>query len=207
MQVTKLDFTAEELSVLNNSHFFTVKLSATKKIMTIFGQLEADLKAEMEITDFDRDEGLNISSGKIFRGENYHNLPYVMLDFPRLFNTKSVFAFRNMFWWANGFSFTLHLQGEAWKKRKKKIQKNLHKLQGQGFFICVNDTPWQYHFEPTNYVELDNFLNMNRGESLSTMSFIKLCTRLDTSRYSEAIATSRSTFKSLMNLIEDQDPM
>jgi len=207
VQVTKLEFTPEELEVLNNGQFFAVKLSATRKIMSIFGQLEKELKDELKVRDFRQNEGINIDSGKIFRGENYLNLPYILLDFPRLFNTKSVFAYRNMFWWAHGFSFTLHLQGDAWERRRNSIQKRIHKLKGQDFLICVNESPWQYHFDATNYIDLDIFLEQGRVETLSTKGFIKLCTRFETARHEKVIAASKSTFRKLINLTEDQDPI
>jgi hypothetical protein len=48
---------------------------------------------------------------KISKGENYRGLPYVMLDYPRIFGKEDVFAIRTMFWWGHYFSVTLHLKG------------------------------------------------------------------------------------------------
>lgn len=201
MQVNKLELTDEELSVLNNSHFFSVKMSVTRKIIDLFGMLEAELKKELHLSPLAPEQDLNIATGKIFRGENYLNLPYIVLDYPKLFNTKNVFAFRSMLWWGNGFSFTLHLQGDSWESRKKKIINNLESLRNQGLYICVNDTPWQYHFEKNNYILLDEFLNQNRREELHQKIFIKISSRLDITEYAEVIPVAKKTLTSLMKLI------
>ncbi len=201
MQVSNLEFTEEELNVLNDSHFFSVKLSVTRKIIDLFGKLELELKEELNRTGLPEEEGLNVTTGKIFRGENYLNLPYILLDYPKLFNTKNVFAFRSMLWWGNGFSFTLHLQGEAWEKRKDGIIKNIESLKNKELYICVNDTPWQYHFGTDNYIQLDHFLAESRREVLYEKSFIKICSRLEITRYTEVISVAKRTFNNLMKLI------
>ena len=51
------------------------------------------------------------STPKIAKGENYLQLPYVLLDYPRCFDKENIFAIRTMFWWGNFFSITLHLSG------------------------------------------------------------------------------------------------
>ncbi len=201
MQVSKLELTEEELSVLNDSHFFSVKMSVTRKIIDLFGKLEAELKKELHLNPLPAEEDLNVNTGKIFRGENYLNLPYIVLDYPKLFNTKNVFAFRSMLWWGNGFSFTLHLQGDSWESRKVNLIENLESIKNLGLYICVNDTPWQYHFEKENYILLDEFLEQNRREELYDKPFIKICSRLDIDEYPEVIRVAKNTLRNLMKLI------
>lgn len=201
VQVTKLDFSQEEIDALKNSHFFTVKKELTHKIIEIFGKLEAELKAEIQNFDLSDIEGINIKSGKIFRGENYQNLPYIVLDYPRLFNSKSVFAFRSMLWWGNEFSFTLHLQGVAWEQRKNNLIANLENLRDKGLYICVNDTPWQYHFGTDNYIEIEKFLDDGRRGGLHEKTFIKLSSRLPLEDYRQCISFSLDTIKILLKIL------
>ena len=100
----------------------------------------------------------NIESPKIFKGENYRQLPYIVLDYPRHFSTDRVFAFRSMFWWGKEFSFTLHLQGKAWEYYRNRVAERMGMLTGNDFYCCVNNSPWQYYFENDNYVVLDELL-------------------------------------------------
>jgi hypothetical protein len=169
--------------------------------MELFGSLESELKSECRMEGMPDEEVLNTRNGKIFRGENYLNLPYVLLDFPRLFSTGSIFAYRTMFWWGNGFSFTLHLQGAAYEKRIDKLTGNLEKLRGKELYICIHDNPWQYHFEKDNYIELDNFLDAERLKELRERSFIKICSRIEINQYDKVISESLNTFRLLMQII------
>ena len=39
-----------------------------------------------------------LKNGRVFKGEYYRDLPFVTLDFPRIFEKENVFAYRTMFW-------------------------------------------------------------------------------------------------------------
>ena len=124
MQVNNLRFNQEELDALENSRFFHVKHAAMLKLSTLFAELETHL--QNTVTDLEKrhHEILKSGKGRIFRGENYKLLPYMVLDYPRQFSKESIFTFRSMFWWGNGFSFTLHLQGHAWEHFRKSKYKS-----------------------------------------------------------------------------------
>ena len=196
MQDTILNFSEKELLILQDTDFYLLKHSATKKIMDLLGHLEVGLKplalnAGLSI------HGLNAESGKIFRGENYKGFPYIILDCPRLFHADSVFAFRSMFWWGHEFSFTLHLQGAALECLREKLYEGMGLLKGQGFYFCVNDNPWQYHFEESNYIMLDHRFEKSR-EEVMTKSFIKLSRRLKITEYQETELYGKQSFELLL---------
>ena len=114
-------FTSTELKTLHNSKFFEIKASATKKTDAMLAGVRDTLKKEIEKNNFRFPKEVDVRMGKIFRGENYNGLPYLVLDYPKHFSKDSVFAFRALFWWGNFFSFTLHLQGKALEKQRKKL--------------------------------------------------------------------------------------
>jgi hypothetical protein len=175
VQDTKLGLSEEELKAITDTTFFLLKHSATKKIMELYGGLEKEMKDKFSRYKFDV-KNLNASSGKIFRGENYRLFPYILLDYPRLFNVNSVFAFRTMFWWGNEFSFTLHLQGEALDQYRNLLREKFELLLNKEVYICVNDTPWQYHFGNDNYILLDDA--GSKMNELLDNTFIKLCRKI-----------------------------
>jgi hypothetical protein len=198
VQVTNLKFSEEELSALNQQQFFIIKNSATKKIMHLFGEMEAELKKyDQHISK--SVEGLNISSGKIFRGENYKLFPYVVLDYPRLFSTRSIFAYRTMFWWGHEFSFTMHLQGEALDAFRQVISKNLNLLNGKGIYYCVNSTPWQYYFEPDNYVPIEEYKDAEI--EIGERNFIKLSRKLSIASCADAMDTCLESYQLFLKLL------
>jgi hypothetical protein len=197
MQFTNLKFSIEETTAMKEQEFFLLKNSAMLKIFDLFGETEKGLKRVVTELGLDY-AGLNISSGKIFRGENYRLFPYVVLDYPRLFSPKSIFAYRTMFWWGHEFSFTLHLQGEALNKYKFNLIKNIESLFGNDIYYCVNDTPWQYNFDPENYILLESLKDKNEIEN---RQFIKLSKKIPVQENANVQQVSIETFKLFMNAI------
>jgi hypothetical protein len=204
VQDTKLTFSSEEMRVLKDSHFFLTKHEVTQKILLLFGMLEKELMKKIPEFSFLSLELKIKDKGKIFRGENYRLLPYILLDCPRVFTTETVFSFRSMFWWGNEFSFTLHLQGKALEIFRKKILEKIHTLANQQFFLCVNDTPWQYSFEKENYMMLDEMIQNDPGglnNLLETKSFLKLSRKMELSQYQNTAQFGVDTFEKLMEVL------
>lgn len=56
------------------------------------------------------------NSGKISKGENYKGLPYYVLDYPRVFSKKELFAFRIIVWWGHYIIFTIISEGAINKR-------------------------------------------------------------------------------------------
>lgn len=194
MQVSKLKFSKQELDVLQDSNFFLVKHQATLGIQNLLGELCQSLET-VEKNEATPVSGLNEKSGKIFRGENYRLLPYVVLDYPRYFSKDSIFAFRSMFWWGNGFSFTLHLQGKAFHKLCSTIEHNLKLLVNLGVFVCVNkESPWEYHYAEENYQPLEEWLKKNESVNLKQKEFVKFSRRLDLENYSQVTEFGTETW-------------
>ena len=124
------------------------------------------------------------------------------LDFPRVFGTESIFAFRCMFWWGNHFSFTLHLQGEAYSEQAARLAENKSRLEGKGYYLCVNASPWEYHFGPDNYKPLEEIsASAFALNSMSQKSFIKISRRLELDDYKAIVSFGSETFRELMDCL------
>jgi len=203
VQVSKLTFSEEEFEALRNRRFFELKKSVTASIMNEFSFLEESIRSEAGKKE-NADLSLPPTSGKIFRGENYKGFPYIVLDFPRAFSSRDVFAFRSMFWWGTGFSFTLHLQGESLERHREALLKNGESLRGAGFLFCINSTPWEYHFGDDNYVSLDDFTGEELDERLRKATFIKLCRKLESEQYPEIISYGTESFVLLMQQLRNR---
>ena len=168
------EISPEELKILNDSAFFMTKKKVTEKIYALFSETNQLFKEELTHSNITIPKGVDIIEGKIFRGENYRDLPYLVMDFPKLFNKESVFTFRNMLWWGNFFSCTLHLEGEALNEFRKKLIQNKDVICNDNFWFCVNEkSPWEYHYQKENYLpakELGNELT----KMLEEKTFIKI---------------------------------
>ena len=100
-----------------------------------------------------------------------------------------------MFWWGNGFSFTLHLQGKAFHKLCSTIEHNLKLLVNLGVFVCVNkESPWEYHYAEENYQPLEEWLKKNESVNLKQKEFVKFSRRLDLENYSQVTEFGTETW-------------
>lgn len=140
-------------------------------------------------------EGIDLITGKISRGEKYLNLPYMVLDYPALFKTENIFAYRTMFWWGNFFSATLHLEGLSLERVRNKISTNLNKLTGKRIYICTGETPWHYHYGKDNY----ELLTQDHYDFINKCGFLKLSRKIDLKDWKHLLEFSRDFLGLLLN--------
>ena len=141
----------------------------------------------------------DFGKGKISKGENYRSLPFVILDFPAIFDSKNVFAFRTMFWWGNFFSATLHLQGRYFEHLKPKLLANFDLLLNQNIYICVAETPWEYHYGKDNYVQL----LVKHKEFIENSPFVKLSKRIQLEQIESVPQFASSFFLNLLKVLSE----
>lgn len=167
-----MDFSEKEISLMMDIDFVRTKSIVMNKILEMFSHIRDDLK---KMTSFSPDGNFPIAGGKISRGENYRQLPYVVLDCPGHFSRHHIFAFRTMFWWGHFFSATLHLQGNYLEQYRQKIEHSISKLSNSAIYISVGDTPWEYHYEPDNYIPL----SLNHLPHIRNAVFLKFSQRYE----------------------------
>lgn len=187
-------FTPTELETLHNTDFFSVKTSATKKIEHLFTVVYNEIKNVIEKENLSFPKEVDVQEGKLFRGENYLSLPYLMLDYPKHFSKESVFTFRTMFWWGNFFSCTLHVQGKALDKYRNALIKNLSSLRKKNIYICINNNPWQYHYKKENYLPVDKLPDTELKKLLLEKEFIKLSRKISIKDYKKISKFARESF-------------
>jgi len=167
-------FTEREIQFLQDTEFLKTKADILQKIEETLSKVEASLRQEMGKSTFQFPEGTLKRSGKISRGENYGNLPYMVLDFPRKFGRKNVFAFRVIFWWGNFFSANLHLAGGDLDEIRPHLFKNYYGLKNKQVYICISEDPWEHHFEKTNMLPIDSLPSQRLENIIRSHHFIKL---------------------------------
>lgn len=111
---------------------------------------------------------------KISKGEQYRGLPYLILDFPRLFAKQDVFACRTMFWWGHYFSFTLHLKGVYRDRYLEHVVNGYDLLRQESFHVCTGDAEWEHHLEQPHYVPVNSWNEDEFAEHLHKGSLLKL---------------------------------
>ena len=167
-------FSSQEVNYLQNKDFLLTKVRVIKKITLLLSDIQQYVKSYLIEKELDFPNETDLNSGKISKGERYQDLPYVILDFPKLIHRERVFALRTMFWWGNELSCTLHLQGEVWEDLREAFRQNYSQLLHKKVFFCVGENPWEYHFEPDNYLPIDQIPKDQLETKISEKYFLKI---------------------------------
>lgn len=135
--------------------------------MGVLRAAESAIREQLLQANYPFPTDLLARSGKISHGENYRELPYWVLDYPRKFQTDATFAFRTMVWWGHESSCALQVGGSHVEGL------NLGSIMDD-FFFCLNKDPWEYHFAEDNYVKAVNLSLDDRNQHRTQYGFIKI---------------------------------
>ncbi|HSU29064.1 MAG TPA: hypothetical protein VLJ68_11825 [Chitinophagaceae bacterium] len=203
---SKIQLSPMEMDLVNNRDIILTKNVILVKAMELLGSLQVKINDYLAADASSFPAEVSAIPPKISKGENYLGLPYRILDHPRYFMKDDVMAVRTLFWWGNFFSMTLHLSGKYKKSYAPAIEKNYTHWKKQGFFICVNEDPWEHHFEKDNYVQVSQLDKLEFEKKVSHSPFLKLAVSLPIDKWNEAPESLYNQFKQLMEGIRDQLP-
>lgn len=193
-----MNLTKKEISLIKDTDFLLTKSEIIKKLESIFKETESSIREQLCDISFNFPNTLNITSGKISKGENYNGLPYLVLDYPALFKENDIFAFRTMFWWGKFFSSTLHLQHKSLDYFREKLTSAIDKLSANKIFISVGETPWQYHYQQDNYQKCI----VSHADHIKNCSFLKLSRKFSLDEYQKVPQLSTEFFRFLLNILK-----
>lgn len=202
MNPTKIQLSEDELSLVQNGQLLLTKNAIMDKAVDTMGELHGVIKVLLEELEPPLPEEVLASSGKISKGEKYEGLPWVMLDYPRVFKKQAVFAVRTMFWWGNFFSITLHLSGEYKERYKNVLLQNRLLLQECNFYICVGEDEWRHDFAPTNYVSLDRLQEQAVEKIISVTDFCKFSVRIPLQMWNLSMNTTDTLYRAIFNALK-----
>jgi hypothetical protein len=137
-------WTSEELNAIGSIQPFLIKARVLKKAWNILDGLRDALKSEVNGRSFIAPEGLDVTKGQIAKGERFHDLPFVFLDFPRFFLPGQACTYRTFFWWGNGVVFALIVQGPHLETYKNWLHDNYTRLVEYDLHLSVATTPWEW---------------------------------------------------------------
>lgn len=179
------------------------KNSIIRKVVDLFAGLSDDYRTALEGAATPSSaatpsgaSAMLFGSPKISKGENYQGLPYVMLDYPRLFGREDVLAIRTFFWWGHSFSVTVHLKGTYREQYLPKLQRYRAELAAAGFHIGISEDEWRHEHIPEIYRPL-----VNAEELAVPSSFLKLSAACGLDRWEEAHEVLLGLFRLLVYVL------
>jgi hypothetical protein len=202
MDTAKIRLSPEEEELIKRTDWILTKNNLLGKVTHLLSELQSrQVLALQGIPGISKE--IVSSSPKISKGENYKGLPWLILDYPRLFAKESFFAIRTLFWWGNFFSTTLHVSGTYKDAYLQKIIGSFAHLQEQNFYVCINSDEWQHHFEKDNYRGVEE-LSLSEFEAIAHYrSFIKLAKKISLDEWNDADVKMVETFIQLIEVLKD----
>ena len=165
----KVRLSAEEMRLVRDPAWILTKNSVMGKVVAMFGELSGGWKEP-----------------KISKGENYKGLPWVMLDYPRVFGKEDVYAIRTFFLWGHAFSITLHLKGIYREKFLPAILARRAELAAAGFGMGISDDEWAHEHTEETYGPLRAGEMGARIEMAGDRPWLKLSARVGLEHWDEA---------------------
>ena len=197
---TKITLSDKELSLVTNAEWILTKQIIIEKVYHLFAEIIPGIKSAVLNEQALLPAAVISSVPKIYKGENYLQLPYVMLDYPRCFDKENIFAIRTMFWWANFFSITLHVSGDHVNAVRKNLLKNKELIKSD-FFIGINENQWEHHFEPNNFLPYRQLNKEQQAKLFEQNNFIKLALKFDLHQWNSIPSLLNEGYKKIAALI------
>lgn len=203
MNGAKIRLSPTETELVQNAGIILTKNEILRKVGWLLGEVAAlqQLYLQQELRPLPA--GVLQSTPKISRGENYRGLPYQVLDYPRIFDKENILAVRSLFWWGHFFSVTLQLSGHY----KSAIEQSLIRAYAQwvkhDFYCCVQDDPWEHHFEETNYRAVNTMTEAAFAALVEEKPFIKLAVKIPLLPWEEVPPRMLDAFRRLTDLLTD----
>ena len=198
---SKLTLSDDEQQLVINTGWILTKRKIMDTVNVMLGQISAHQQQVIEKEKNWLPVVVAQSTPKIAKGENYLQLPYILLDFPRCFNVDDIFAVRTMFWWGNFFSITLHLSGTYKKMFQQKIIENVADVK-QEVFICTNENQWQHHFEADNYTNIKKIEKAELQQMILEKQFIKLAIKFTLQSWNDIPSLLDKSFYELIKMLK-----
>jgi hypothetical protein len=196
MNSAKLQLSIAEMTLVSDPGIILTKNAIMGKVVGMMGVL-AEEYGELSVVSGEW------GSPKISKGENYRGLPYVILDYPRIFGREDVLAIRTMFWWGHYFSITLHLKGQYRNALLTAIRERIPLLAARGFHIGISGDEWRHELTEDNYVLLEGLNNTAIEKILDDQrAFLKLSATCGLDRWDEAPEVLPDLFRVLVAVIK-----
>lgn len=199
---TKINLSAKELDLVCNTDWILTKQVVIAKVFKIFGDAVPLMKHIIINNVNALPAAVTSSQPKISKGENYLELPYIILDYPRCFEKNDCMAVRNLFWWGNFFSSTLQLSGRYKNDAIPALINHFLFIQQNDFYICINNDQWQHHFENDNYLPADNFTLSEFSAMLTREPFIKIAKKIPLNQWDDVPEFIEKSFAELIGLLK-----
>jgi len=198
----KIALSDKELELVCNTDWILTKHSIIQKIYQLFGEVQPRLESLLMANQQNLPAEVFVQGAKISKGENYGQLPYIMLDYPRFFGKEDMLAIRTFFWWGNFFSVSVLLSGSFLIPAIPLLNAAFNNLQQKEYWVCVSDSPWHHHFEEDNFKMINTLTSEAFATLLVQNNFVKIARKIPLHQWQDAPAFIVETFEEMAALLQ-----
>lgn len=183
-----------EMTAFQDRSFMPLKSSAWLKVENLLEVLRHGLIEDLAPVRHLFPREMDVSAGKLSRGENYQDFPYRVLDLPRAFQDREFFTFRALVLWGHHISFHLIATG----RYKEAIQGRIIAAAASlpdSFNLSAQATPWEWHLNTDDYVQARALQEAPVAQALRENSFLKISFFMPLSRYMDIPVAGREVWR------------
>ena len=182
-----------------DTRFILTKNAVLQKIEVLLGALSETIREQVQKLALDQTPAF-VKSPKIARGEQYQELPWLMLDYPRLFTQTDTCAIRCFFWWGHYWSITLQLSGIYLDTYQAAVASfvNLNGREGI-WYLSMGTDPWVHELDGAAYV---NAGNIDAAYWKEQRSFLKLAKKIPLEQWDDIFPLLETNMISLLSILQ-----
>lgn len=201
MLPANLRLSQEERLLLLDTRFILTKNAVLQKVEILFGELSETFRSVVHKEGIEETAPF-ILTPKIARGENYEGLPWVMLDYPRLFTKTDTCAIRCFFWWGHYCTITLQLSGIYYKQyflAAKNFVQVLQQQNANDWYLSKSDDAWKHMLSETDYISIQHVDDQYWGIE---KPFLKLAKKIPLEKWDDMANFFEENFSALIKVLQ-----
>lgn len=194
--------TPEERALVFNADWLRMKHGIMDKVMLLLGQVQDAITVLPAWQQWPEAKPALALGAKMSKGERYKDLPYVILDYPRLFSREDIFALRTMFWWGHDFTATLHLAGHSLARHRARLERAKPALEAAGAQLYIlEEDPWHHEVGAGIYQPL-SMVSQAAWEQALDKDFIKLARSFDLGEWEQVITGAAGFYGAVLSVLK-----
>jgi hypothetical protein len=169
MRKSTIKLTKHELNFAQSTSYPLVKQQIVQKVGHLFQELGQKL-----IHHFGTHTLIQSPEYKITRGENYRNMPYMVLDFPRITGKDFPIVCRTLFWWGHYFSCSLLVHTSLLDlDATADLLSQKRKLR-----LCTGTDLWEHDLKHSSYIKLAKCSSTDIRQIIENQTYIKIACKI-----------------------------
>ncbi|HOA38667.1 MAG TPA: hypothetical protein PLQ65_00260 [Flavihumibacter sp.] len=201
MGAVKIQLSEEESRLLADPAIILTKNRVLEKLAAVLGAISEQQVATMVARRSELPAICFNYPPKISRGEKYGGLPWLVLDYPRVFETDEMMVIRQFMWWGNFFSSTLLVSGPLQQQVLHRLLNTTNADLTDALYICVHASPWEHNFKETNLLSFAANTREEWASLLVKAPFVKLAKKMPIDALEAIPAFLEKSFNDWLELI------